>query len=235
MDFLRMFDHNAKIPAFISKHQKLFDMLLTICCCIVMPVVSAVIATRGEERAIYKSLSYLAYTEGHMAIVYIWGLCFFAVFFFALTLILNTGCYSKAWKAVFLVFASISAVIMLAGISVPWLHVDGENAPKYDMLRKVHNIVSSLGFVLVFLTTAFLFLSTFARNTKQGVFSLGAVIYLLITAIVSMKEANIVPGPCGVSSIAQIYICCSILFLMLLQYVFMRVMPNERLLNEKRA
>lgn len=91
----KIFDSTNAIPISISKHQKLYEILLMIYSCIVMPALSAIVATRGEDRAIYKSLSYLAYTEGHMAIIYLWGLCFFVGYFFALTLFLYSGGFTK--------------------------------------------------------------------------------------------------------------------------------------------
>lgn len=109
-----------------------------------------------------------------------------------------------------------------------WLyekHVDGELAPKYDRLRQIHNNLSALGFILVVVTTILLFLSTLFRNSRQGLISLGVVGYLFITSFVAIKEANIVPGPCPVSAIAQIYIFSTISFVMFLQYVFMRMIP----------
>ena len=190
-----------------------------------MPALSAIVATRGEDRAIYKSLSYLAYTEGHMALIYLWGLCFFIGYFFALTLILYLGGYTKKWKMVFYSLATISTLVIVTGLSVPWLHVEGELAPKYDRLRVIHNNLATLGFILVVVTTILLFLSTLFRNLRQGMISLGIVGYLFITSFVAIKEANIVPGPCPVSAIAQIYIFSTILFVMFLQYVFMKAMP----------
>lgn len=224
-NFLNIFDLNNELPLSISKHQKLYEIMLMIYSCIIMPALSAIVATRGEDRAIYKSLSYLAYTEGHMALIYLWGLCFFVGYFFALTLILYLGGYTKKWKMVFYSLAAISTVVLVTGLSVPWLHVEGELAPKYDRLRVIHNNLSTLGFVLVVVTTILLFLSTLFRNLRQGMISLGVAGYLFITSFVAIKEANIVPGPCPVSAIAQIYIFSTILFVMFLQYVFMKAMP----------
>lgn len=224
-NFLKIFDLNNELPLSISKHQKLYEIMLMIYSCIIMPALSAIVATRGEDRAIYKSLSYLAYTEGHMALIYLWGLCFFIGYFFALTLILYSGGYTKKWKIVFYSLAAISTLVIVTGLSVPWLHVEGELAPKYDRLRQIHNNLSALGFILVVATTILLFLSTFFRNYRQGLISLGIVGYLFITSFVAIKEANIVPGPCPVSAIAQIYIFSTILFVMFLQYAFMRTMP----------
>lgn len=224
-NFLNLFDSNNELPLSISKHQKLYEIMLMIYSCIIMPALSAIVATRGEDRAIYKSLSYLAYTEGHMALIYLWGLCFFIGYFFALTLILYSGGYTKKWKIVFYSLAAISTVVIVTGLSVPWLHVEGELAPKYDRLRVIHNNLSTLGFILVVVTTILLFLSTLFRNLSQGMISLGVAGYLFITSFVAIKEANIVPGPCPVSAIAQIYIFSTILFVMFLQYVFMKAMP----------
>lgn len=224
-DFLKIFDSENRLPFSISKHQKLYEIMLMIYSCIIMPALSAIVATRGEDRAIYKSLSYLAYTEGHMALIYLWGLCFFIGYFFALTLILYSGGYTKKWKIVFYSLAAISTVVLVTGLSVPWLHVEGELAPKYDRLRVIHNNLSTLGFILVVVTTILLFLSTIFRNLRQGMISLSVAGYLFITSFVAIIEANIVPGPCPVSAIAQIYIFSTILFVMFLQYVFMKAMP----------
>ena len=192
-NFLNIFDLNNELPLSISKHQKLYELMLMIYSCIIMPALSAIVATRGEDRAIYKSLSHLAYTEGHMALIYLWGLCFFIGYFFALTLILYLGGYTKKWKMVFYSLAAISTVVLVTGLSVPWLHVEGELAPKYDRLRVIHNNLSALGFILVIATTIILFLSTLFRNYRQGLISLGIVGYLFITSFVAIKEAKYSP------------------------------------------
>ncbi|MGN0797197.1 MAG: hypothetical protein ACI4M5_03240 [Christensenellales bacterium] len=227
-NFLKIFDSTNDMPISISKHQKLYEIILMIYSCIIMPAISAIVATRGEDRAIYKSLSYLAYTEGHMALIYLWGLSFFVGYFFALTLILYSGGFTKRWKIVFYSLAAISTIVIVTGLSVPWLHVEGELAPKYDRLRQIHNNLSTLGFIMVVVTTILLFLSTLFRNLRQGLISLGVMGYLFITSFVAIKEANIVPGPCPVSAIAQIYIFSIILFVMFLQYVFMRTIPIKK-------
>lgn len=222
---LRIFDPSNKMPQFILKHQNIYEIILALYCCIVVPTLCAVISTRGEDRAIYKSLSYLAYTEGHMAIVLILGLAFLIGYFFALTFVLFNGGFTKIWKILFYSLAIISSIVLIGGISVPWLHIEGEKAEYYNKLRQIHNNLATAGFVLLIVTTILLFLSTFFRNIKHGLFSLAAIGYFFVTAFYAMKEANIIPGPCKVSSVAQIYIFSALSFIMFLQYLFTRFIP----------
>ena len=62
--------------------------------------------------------------------------------------------------------------------------------------------------------------------------SVGMLSYVLITALIMIKEANlkgIIERPYPVSSIAQIHVFCSVGFTMTIQYFLMRLMPNQRI------
>lgn len=167
-----------------------------------------------------------------MGVILFYGFLFLAGFILAMKMCLDAGQYSKQMQFIFLGLSLMSAAILTAGISVPWLEVDGELAEKYDRLRKIHNNVALAGFIMCFVTEVLFFITTLFRNPKQGMISVGMLSYVLITALIMIKEANlkgIIERPYPVSSIAQIHVFCSVGFTMTIQYFLMRLMPNQRI------
>lgn len=167
-----------------------------------------------------------------MGIILFYGFLFLAGFILAMKMCIDAGQYSKQSKILFLGLSFISATILTAGMSVPWLEVEGELAEKYDHLRQIHNTVSTVGFVMFFVTEVMFFLTTLYRNPRQGMISLGMLFYVLISSLFMIQSANlkgIIERPYPISSIAQIHVFCSIGFTMTIQYFLMRTMPNTRI------
>ena len=138
----------------------------------------------------------------------------------------------KTIKYLFLGLSLISATILTAGMSVPWIEVEGELAEKYKRLREIHNNVATIGFIMFFVTEVLFFITTLLRNPKQGMISVGMLAYVLMTSVIMLKLANlkgIVEHPYPISSIAQIHVFCSIGFTLTIQYFLMRLMPNTRI------
>ena len=140
-------------------------------------------------------------------------------------------------KIFFLCFAGISCVILTAGISVPWLDGEGDTVEKFAKLRKIHNIVSTIGFVMFFVVELCLFLTTAFRNGRQFLISAGMISFVLITSVILIEEANLVGYNtelhCPVTAIAQIYVFCVIELTMTIQYFLMRIIPNKKFELEK--
>ena len=62
--------------------------------------------------------------------------------------------------------------------------------------------------------------------------SVGMLAYVLISSLFMIKDANlkgIIDRPYPISSIAQVYVFCSVGFTMTIQYFLMRLMPNNRI------
>lgn len=145
---------------------------------------------------------------------------------------LDAGQYSKQLRILFLGLSLLSTAILTAGISVPWLEVEGELAEKYAHLRQIHNTVAMVGFIMFFVTEVLFFITTLYRNPKQGMISVGMLAYVLISSLFMIKDANlkgIIDRPYPISSIAQVYVFCSVGFTMTIQYFLMRLMPNNRI------
>lgn len=229
---MKVFNDNTSLPKYLQTHRRGIEIALLSFWCVIFPVISAVCCTLGGQRPVFKSLSYVAYRENHMPLILFYGFLFLAGFVFAMKLCLDAGQYSKQLKILFLGLSFISAAILTAGISVPWLEVEGELAEKYDRLRQIHNNVSMVGFIMFFVTEVLFFLTTLYRNPRQGMISVGMLAYVLISSLIMLQEANlkgVIERPYPISSIAQIHVFCSVGFTMTIQYFLMRFMPNTRI------
>lgn len=207
-----MFRKESYLPKYLEKNQKGFEIFLVVFQCIIFPIVSTLITFAGEQRLVSKSLSYIAYRENHMGLIYFYGLLFAIGFFLSLIMCLDAGQYSKQMKITFITITAISCVVLGIGISVPWVDGEGDTVEKFAKLRRIHNAVSTAGFILFFVVELLLFL---------------------------IKEANLVGYEtqvhCPVSAIAQIYLFCVIEFSMTVQYFLMRIMPNKRIPIEEES
>lgn len=229
---MKVFNDNTSLPKYLQTHRRGIEIALLSFWCVIFPVISAVCCTLGGQRPVFKSLSYVAYRENHMPLILFYGFLFLAGFVFAMKLCLDAGQYSKQLKILFLGLSFISAAILTAGISVPWLEVEGELAEKYDRLRQIHNNVSMVGFIMFFVTEVLFFLTTLYRNPRQGMISVGMLAYVLVSSLIMLQEANlkgVIERPYPISSIAQIHVFCSVGFTMTIQYFLMRFMPNTRI------
>ncbi len=229
---MKIFNANAQIsPKLCTNNKRKFDILLVLYWCVLFPAFSAIVCSLDGQPAVYKSLSYVAYRENHLPLIYLYGMTFVLGFIATLWMGLNIGQYAKSMKIFLITMGILSAVILTAGISVPWLEVEGDEAQKYDYLRKVHNAVSTTGFVMFFVTELLYFITTIARNPKQGLFSMGIIAYVLITAIFMLLKANlkgVLNSAYPISAIGQSYMFCSIGFSMSIQYFMMGMLPNEK-------
>lgn len=221
---MKIFDSDIQIPTYLKRHQKAHEIALIINVFVIVPIISIVIATRGDVRAVNKSLSWLAYREDYLALVYIWGLINMTAFFYALRLVVDVGCYSKKCRGLLFALAITSCVILTVGVSVPYLEGEGEEVYKYFVMRKIHNSLSTLGLVLFFITVVCVLLSTYFRNKRQFALSMGMLCFILISSICAITQANAVPGPCFVSSIAQIYMFSLFCIALAIEYFLMREM-----------
>ena len=229
---MKVFNDNTSLPKYLKNHSRVMELVLIAFWCVIFPMISAVCCTLGGQRPIFKSLSYVAYREDHMPIILFYGFLFLAGFILAMKMCLDAGQYSKQLRILFLGLSFISAAILTAGISVPWLEVEGELAEKYDRLRQIHNTVAMVGFIMFFVTETLFFLTTLYRNPKQGMISVGMLAYVLISSLFMIRDANlkgVIERPYPVSSIAQIHVFCSLGFTLTIQYFLMRLMPNNRI------
>lgn len=84
-----IFRQDSLIPKYLEKNQKAFEIVLVVFQCVIFPIISIVISCVGEQRPVAKSLSYIAYRENHMGLIYFYGLLFVAGFFLALKMCLD--------------------------------------------------------------------------------------------------------------------------------------------------
>lgn len=145
---------------------------------------------------------------------------------------LDVGQYTKTMRVILIALGVLSSAILTAGLCVPWLEVEGEQAAYYDYLRQVHNNVSATGFIMFVVTEAALFATTIPRNSKQGMLSVGLFSFVLVTGLTMIFEVNlkgVIESAYPISSIAQSYVFGALGFAMLIQYFMMKHFPNEKL------
>lgn len=230
---MKVFDNTIQIPTYLKKHQKAHEISLILSVFVLVPILSVVIATRGDMRAVNKSLSWLAYRENNLALVYFWGIANITAFFYALRLTVDAGCYTKRWRKFLFSLAIISCVILTIGISVPYLDGERDEVYKYFVMRKIHNTMSTIGLVMFFITLIAVLLSTYFRNKRQFALSMGMLGFIFISSITAITQANVVPGPCFVSSVAQIYMFSVFSVALAIEYFLMREMDPSCLDNTR--
>lgn len=227
----RLFDEKPVISNRLEKNKSKVETTLVAFWGALFPSLSGFVSTLDGQRSVYKSLSYMAYRENHMGLIIFYGMLFVIGYMMTLVMCLDMGQYTKTMRVLFIGMGILSSVILTAGLSVPWLEVEGEEAAKFDYLRKVHNDVSAIGFIMFVITEALLFVTTIPRNGKQGMLSVGMFSFVLITGLYMIFEVNlkgIIESAYPISSIAQSYVFCSVGFAMLIQYFMMKHFPNEK-------
>lgn len=72
---MKVFKNNASLPKYLKEHSRLMELVLIAFWCVVFPVISAFCCTLGEQRPIYKSLSFIAYREDNMPAILFTAFC----------------------------------------------------------------------------------------------------------------------------------------------------------------
>lgn len=228
----KLFEEKPVISNRLEKNRSKAETSLVAFWTALFPSLSGMVSTLDGQHPVYKSLSYVAYRESHMGLIIFYGMLFVVGYMLTLIMCLDVGQYTKTMRVILIALGVLSSVILTAGLCVPWLEVEGDQATYYDYLRQVHNNVSAAGFVMFVVTEAVLFVTTIPRNSKQGMLSMGIFSFLLITGLTMILEVNlkgVIESAYPISSIAQSYVFGMLGFAMLIQYFMMKHFPNEKL------
>ena len=182
------------------KNRKAKEIALILFTFIVVPIVSVLIICSGKQSALYNSLSRLAWPEGLLWLVYIWGIFNMGNFFFAMKMALDDGGYTKKWHKLFFALFGVSAFLLTAGVSIP-AYVD--RGPVYEAMRTAHTAISTVGFFGFYFIEIFLILTTVKRNNKQFLIGMALVGFTLILGVFSLTSIFDPSSYCVVSAPAQ--------------------------------
>jgi len=194
-----------------------------------LPIVNCLILCSGRQRPLYNSISRLAWPEGLLWLVYIWGLLNIGGFFYATWLTLRAGGYVKKWSRIIVSMEIVAALLMTVGVSIPSYPYDSF---AYLAMRTFHTAISSVGFFLFFVILSVLSITTFRRNERQALLSLAFNAFILIAGIFFLVKVTDPTSYCHVSAPSQMLVFDLFNINALLNYFGMTLFRNERLKSE---
>lgn len=196
-----VFDFEKEINIKKQKLQEIILLALSFC---IVPITNIVISVSGEERAVYNSLSRLAWVEHLFPLVILFGLVNFTTYIYGMYQVLQTGQYKTGWKKFMYVLSGLGVATITAGLSVPAYYRPDD--PYYVMLRTIHMIMCIIGIVFFYLAIILLAATTYKRNKRQFIIEMAIIVIMAISAAYAVLEINDTDSYCTTSSIAQIYI-----------------------------
>ena len=214
----------------IVREQKKQEFVLSILAFVLIPIANCLIICSGKQSALYNSLSRLAWPEGLLWLVYVWGLLNIGCFFYALCLTLRVGGYTKRWQKIFITLTSISAFLLTAGVSIPSYPYEEF---KYLAMRTLHTAISSVGFFGFFIVLLVLSITMFKRNKRQAILSLASNAFILIVGIFFLVKVTDPTSYCHVSAPSQILIFDLFNVSAISHYFGMTLFPVEKGKNIK--
>lgn len=118
----KLFDYDKPLPKYLREHGKLHEILMMMLTFVVVPIVSILIVTLTAGsvglRVVQTTVSMLAWFNGKLAEVYVWGFINLALYAYLLVLNLDGERYSKPVKIAFYVVFGLSVVILMTGLSI---------------------------------------------------------------------------------------------------------------------
>ncbi|MBQ8177559.1 MAG: hypothetical protein IJ033_00040 [Clostridia bacterium] len=208
------------------KNRKAKEIILILLSFIIVPIASVLIINAGEQSALYNSLSRLAWPEGLLWLVYIWGALNFGNFAFATKMTLDQAGYTKKWQWVFWGIIIASVLLMIVGISIP-SYLDPD--PKLVLMRSVHTALSSVGFFGFFFVLIIMAITTYFRNENQFYLSAGLVCFTLIIGVFFLVKVSDPDSYCHVSAPSQVLLFGLYNLNMTLNYYFMKIFPRDKI------
>lgn len=222
---MKIFDIDAEMPKYLMAHKKTHDILAVVLTLIVAPILSAAIIAGSGANLVTTSISKLGWQNGMLPVVYLWGAYNFALFIYLLKLALDEGQYAKNMKALFYVLTVASCVILLVGISIPFI---SDEIPQHVLMRKIHNVFATVGFSMFVIVLIALTATTLFRNKMQTLISAGLLAFLIISGIFAVLCVNSPEKATFITAAAQLYIFAMLHILLACQYFLNTFLPNEK-------
>lgn len=226
---MKVFDLDKPVPNYLIKHEKTHTALALALSLIAAPILSALmIATKGVN-LVTTSISKLGWQNDMLPVVYLWGLYNLALFAYLLKITLDKGQYSKRSKILFYSLTAAGCVILLVGISIPFI---SDEIYQHYVMRKVHNAFATVGFVLFVVILIALTVTTFFRNRLQAYISAGLMCFLIITGIFSVLCVNSPEKATFITAASQMYIFSMLHVILACQYIMNGLLPNEHAIKQ---
>ena len=168
---------------------------------VILPIFSCLITLVGEESALYNSLSRLAWPEGYLWLIYLWGILNIGCFAYVLELLVRAGGYTTRYHKLFVAMEIAAALVMTAGVSIPAYHDRGQY---YLTLQTIHTAISAVGFVGFYLVLLAITGTLFFRWPRQAMVSALGNAFILIVGIYGIFTVTDPNSYCHISSIMQV-------------------------------
>ena len=118
---MKLFAPEDSLPKYLEKHGKAHELAMLLLTFVIVPIASILIVTLACQsvglRVVQTTVSMLAWFNGKLAEVYIWGLINIALYAYLLVLNLDVEKYAKRAKIAFYSVFGFSVVILLTGLN----------------------------------------------------------------------------------------------------------------------
>lgn len=222
---MKIFDKNAVIPKYYESHKNLHTVLVLLFSLVVAPILSVVMIATSGVNLVTTSISKLGWQNNMLPVVYLWGLYNLALFGYLLKLNMDTGKYSKRSKAFFYTLTIASCVILIVGISVPFI---SDDIYQHFVMRKIHNAFATVGFVMFVIILIALTVTMFFRNRLQAMIGTGLIAFLIISGIFAVVCVNSPEKATFITAAAQMYIFSMLHVILATHYFLTKFLPNEK-------
>ena len=183
------------------KRESLLSFLLALFMFVITPAVSLFVITRGEQTALYNSMSRLAWAENLLAPIYICGALNLLTFIFAEYLALKKIGFAKLLKIVFVVLTTLIVLTNIVGLGIPCRFTD---EPRDVFLRTIHIKVSTAGFISIYVIIILFTITVWFCDRKIALFGTLADIFTAICGTFALLQVNDPTSFVVVSAPAQI-------------------------------
>lgn len=222
---MKIFDTTLTQPAYLAKHKNTHYILAIVFSMCVAPILSAVMIASGGNNLVSTSISKLGWQNNMLPVVYLWGLYNIALFVYLLKLTLDAGQYTKRSKIFFYGVTIASCVLLVIGISIPFI---SDEIYQHWVMRKIHNVFATTGFVLFVVVLIALTVTAFFRNKMQAIISAGLMVFLIITGVFSILCVNTPEKATFITAASQMYIFSMLHIILTCQFFMNCLLPNEK-------
>ncbi len=219
---MKIYDASMPKPPYLVAHKKVHDAVALLLCFVVCPIISISMIAGGGANLVTTSISKLGWQNGMLPAVYFWGLINIAVFVYLLKLSLDSGCYTRKVKIFFYALTAASCLFLLIGISVPFI---SDDIYQHYVMRKIHNVFATAGFVMFVVVLIALALCTVKRNSLQATINLSLLAFLIITGIFAVLCVNSPEKATFITAAAQMYIFVMLHILLVSHYFLNAFLP----------
>ena len=219
---MKLFDPEKKLPSYLEKHGKIHEIVMMLLAFIIVPIVSILIITLTSQsvglRVVQTTVSMLAWFNGKLAEVYIWGIINIALYAYLLVLNLDAERYAKPVKIAFYVAFGLSVVILLTGLSIRFTE-------EKTLEHTLHNSFAIIGFVLAVVVFIVFVITQFWRNRTQAIIMTAFLCFFVITGVFSIPQVNSPDADAIITAASQMYVFAMIHVLFALNYCLAKILP----------